>query len=50
MYHQVQSAIKECDIEIEKMLTEQINNNDDKRQHFIDKKVHKRINKNSPKH
>src|SRR6476469_7313114 len=31
------------------MLTQQIMGNDDKREHFIDKKVHKRINKNSPK-
>ena len=49
MYQQVQSSIKECDIEIEKMLNEQINGNDDKRQHLIEKKVHKRINKNTPK-
>ena len=38
MYHQVQSAIKECDIEIEKMLTEQINNSDDKRSILLIKK------------
>lgn len=31
------------------MLKEHINNNDDKRQHFIEKKVHKKVNKNSPK-
>ena len=31
------------------MLNEQINSNDDKRQHIIEKKVHKRINKNTPK-
>ena len=31
------------------MLNEQINGNDDKRQHLIEKKVHKRINKNTPK-
>jgi len=49
MYQSLQSAITSCDVEIEKMLTEQINNNDDKRQHIIDKKIHKRINKNSPK-
>ena len=49
MYQQIQSAIKDCDIEIEKMLNEQINGNDDKRQHLIEKKVHKRINKNTPK-
>ena len=49
MYQSLQSAITSCDVEIEKMLTEHINNNDDKRQHIIDKKIHKRINKNSPK-
>ena len=49
MYQILQSSIKDCDIEIEKMLSEQINNNDEKRQHYIDKKVHKKINKNTPK-
>lgn len=48
-YQYLQSAIRECDVEIEKMLSEQINNSDDKQQHFIDKKIHKRINKNTPK-
>lgn len=49
MYQNLQSAIIDCDIEIEKMLSEQINNDDQKRQHYIDKKVHKKVNKNSPK-
>ncbi len=49
MYQNLQSAIKDCDIEIEKMLNEHISNNDDKRQHYIDKKAHKKVNKNSPK-
>lgn len=49
MYQSLQSAIISCDVKIEEMLTEQINNTDEKRQHFIDKKVHKRINKNTPK-
>lgn len=49
MYQILQSSIKDCDIEIEKMLSEQINSNDEKRQHYIDKKVHKKINKNTPK-
>jgi transposase len=48
-YQYLQSAIKECDAEIEKILSEQINKNDEKRQHYIDKKLHKRINKNTPK-
>lgn len=49
MYQSLQSAITICDIEIKKTLTEQINNNEDKKQHIIDKKVHKKVNKNSPK-
>jgi transposase len=49
MYQYLQSSIKEYDIEIEKLLSKQINNSNDKREHFIDKKVHKRINKNTPK-
>ncbi len=49
MYINLQSKIVECDDQIEKMLNQQINNDDDKKQHFIDKKVHKRINKNTPK-
>jgi len=49
MYLNIQAKIVECDAEIEKMLTQQINNDDDKRQHFVDKKVHKRINKNTPR-
>jgi transposase len=49
MYLNFQSKIKECDVEIEKMLNEQINIDDNKKQHYIDKKVHKRVNKNTPK-
>ena len=49
MYNHLQSQITLCDKEIEKMLNEQIDNNDEKRQHHIDKKSHKRINKNTPK-
>lgn len=49
MYQYLQSTIKECDVEIEKMLSQQINSNSDKQQHFIDKKIHKRVNKNTPK-
>ena len=41
--------MKECDVEIEKLLKEQINNDDEKKQHYIDKKVYKKINKNTPK-
>jgi transposase len=49
MYQALQSSIKDCDTEIEKMLTEQITGNNDKRQHYIEKKAHKKVNKNSPK-
>lgn len=49
MYLNIQSKIIECDLEIEKMLNQQIQTDDDKRQHYIEKKIHKRINKNTPK-
>lgn len=49
MYKHLQTKIEACDIEIEKMLNQQINNNDDKRQHHIDRKIHKRVTKNTPK-
>ena len=49
MYKILQSKITECDIQIEKMLNEQINCDDEKKQHYIDQKIHKRINKNTPK-
>lgn len=49
MYHNIQKAIAECDAEIEILLNQYINNDDDKRQHTIDKKPHKKVNKNAPK-
>lgn len=49
MYLNLQSKITECDMEIERILNEQIEDDDEKRQHYIDKKVHKRVNKNTPK-
>jgi transposase len=49
MYQNLQLQIKECDLEIEKLLQEQIDNNHNKKQHYTDPKVHKRINKNTPK-
>ena len=49
MYVNFQEKMKECDVEIEKLLNEQINSDDEKRQHFINKKVYKKINKNTPK-
>jgi transposase len=49
MYLNLQTKITECDVQIEKMLNEQINSDNEKRQHYIDKKVYKKINKNTPK-
>jgi transposase len=49
MYEYLQEQIKDCDKEIERMLNEQINGDDNKREHYIEKKSHKRINKNTPK-
>jgi transposase len=49
MYKIIQTKILSCDLEIEKMLAQMIDGDDNKRQHFIDKKSHKRINKNTPK-
>lgn len=49
MYKIIQTKITACDIEIEKMLSKIIDQDDNKKQHYIDKKSHKRINKNTPK-
>ncbi len=49
MYKSTQKAIAECDAEIEQMLNRYISSDVNKRQHFIDKKPHKKINKNAPK-
>lgn len=49
LYQNLQVQIKECDIEIQKIVQEQIDNDPNKKQHFIDLKVHKRVNKNTPK-
>ena len=48
-YDHLQNKIDECDKEIDKMLNEIIQSDDNKRQHFIDAKPHKRVNKNTPK-
>lgn len=49
MYETFQAKIKQCDQEIERILVETIDNDDDKKQHIIDAKPHKRVNKNTPK-
>lgn len=48
-YEYLQKKIIECDLEIEKQLNEIIGKDDNKKQHYIDSKPHKRINKNTPK-
>ncbi|HET9056060.1 MAG TPA: IS110 family transposase [Chitinophagaceae bacterium] len=48
-YDQLQDKIARCDKEIEKMLDMIINTDEDKKQHYIEPKPHKRINKNTPK-
>jgi len=48
-YQYTQQLIVECDIEIKNLLDEFINQDDVKKSLYIDKKVHKRVNKNTPK-
>ncbi|MBX2897094.1 MAG: hypothetical protein KF763_16730 [Cyclobacteriaceae bacterium] len=48
LYLIFQGKISECDKQIQKLLNEQINKDDNKKQHHIEGKVHKRINKNNP--
>lgn len=49
IYLNIHAKIKACDTEIEKLLQEQINSDDQKKQLAIDKKEYKRVNKNTPK-
>lgn len=44
-YNHLQDKIVECDKMIELMLNEIIDNDDNKKQHYIDPKKHKRVNK-----
>lgn len=48
-YDYLQKKITQCDIMIEQKLNEIIDNDDNKKQHHIDPKSYKRINKNTPK-
>ena len=48
-YKNLQIQIKECDLEIEKLLQEQIDNNHNKKQHYTIPKVRKRVIINTPK-
>lgn len=47
-YDHLQAKIAQCDKMIEEQLNETISNDENKKQHHIDPKPHKRINKNSP--
>lgn len=49
MYDHLQLKIEQCDKMIAVKLDEIIGNDDNKRQHYIEPKPHKRINKNTPK-
>jgi transposase len=49
MYEVFQQKIQQCDIETERLMKETIDNDDNKKQHTIDAKPYKRVNKNAPK-
>jgi len=49
MYEMFQAKIAQCDIEIEKMLNDTIDSDENKKQHYIEKKPYKKVNKNTPK-
>jgi len=48
-YDHLQNKIAQCDKMIEEMLNEIIDDDENKKQHHIDSKPYKRINKNTPK-
>lgn len=48
-YDHLQNKVQQCDIEIERVLNQIIDNDDNKRQHSIEPKPYKRQNKNTPK-
>jgi transposase len=48
-YDHLQKKIEECDKMIENKLNEIIGNDDNKREHYLESKPYKRINKNTPK-
>lgn len=49
IYDHLQAKIVQCDTMIEKKLNQIIDNDQNKKQHYIDAKPHKRLNKNAPK-
>jgi transposase len=48
-YDYLQTKIEQCDKEIEKKLNEIIDKDENKKQHYIENKSYKRVNKNTPK-
>lgn len=48
-YEYLQGKIQECDVEIEVLLDQIISSEDNKKQHHIEPKPYKKINKNTPK-
>jgi hypothetical protein len=48
-YDHLQKKIAECDVMIDQTLNEIIDNDDNKKQHHIEPKIYKRINKNTPR-
>lgn len=49
MYEMFQSKIEQCDQEIGKLLEQIVDSDDYKRQHHIESKPYKKVNKNTPK-
>ena len=49
MYEILQTKISQCDVEIEKILNTTIDEDNNKKEHYIGPKKHKKINKNTPK-
>lgn len=49
MYEILQSKISQCDVEIEKILNTTIDQDNNKKEHYIEPKKHKKVNKNTPK-
>lgn len=49
MFDYLHKKIEECDLKIEEKLNNIINDDDNKKQHHIEPKPHKKVNKNTPK-
>jgi transposase len=49
LYNQLQDKIGQCDKKIDEMLNSIIDNDENKKQHYLESKPYKRINKNTPR-